>query len=88
MLEGVTVIGNPVSYAANVRTAEAARDLAIQSAPTPALAQVATTIAAIKSPQAKKEALESLLSQATDDATKGYLTDFIKPLTKFGKKAK
>ena len=87
-LSNVSPVVNPISYAAVVNNAQAARDIAIKAAPNDQLAQFATTIAAIKSPQAKKEALDLAISQVTDAAERDFLVKYIEPLTKFGKKAK
>jgi len=87
-LSNVSPVVNPISYAAVVNNAQAARDIAIKAAPNDQMAQFATTIAAIKSPQAKKEALDLAISQVTDAAERDFLVKYIEPLTKFGKKAK
>jgi hypothetical protein len=87
-LSSVSPVVNPISYAAVVNNAQAARDIAIKAAPNDQMAQFATTIAAIKSPQAKKEALDLAISQVTDAAERDFLVKYIEPLTKFGKKAK
>jgi hypothetical protein len=87
-LSSVSPVVNPISYAAVINNAQAARDIAIKAAPNDQMAQFATTIAAIKSPQAKKEALDLAISQVTDAAERDFLVKYIEPLTKFGKKAK
>ena len=78
-------ITNPISYASAVKNAELARDIAIKAAPNDQLAQFATAITAIKTPKAKKEALDLAISQATDPAERDFLVKYIEPLTKFGK---
>lgn len=81
-------VRNPISYAANVRTAEAALKQATSSAPNNALAQFANVVAAAKSPEAKAKLLEQRLMKTTDPAEIQFLTDFIEPLTRFGAKSK
>lgn len=90
-LSGVTQgsgIRNPISYAANVRTAEAALKVAQDSAPNNALAQFANVVARTKSPEAKAALVQQRLLKATDPAEIDYLTNFIEPLTRFGAKSK
>lgn len=79
---------NQASYEATVRTAEAARDAAIKSAPSPSLKQFAIDVANEKSPTLKNEKLQERLKAATDPEEIGYLLNMVEPLTKFGKKAK
>lgn len=81
-------IRNPISYAANVRTAEAALKVAQESAPSNALAQFANVVARTKSPEAKAALVQQRLLKATDQAEIDYLTTFIEPLTRFGAKSK
>lgn len=81
-------IRNPISYAANVRTAEAALKVAQESAPNNALAQFANVVARTKSPEAKAALVQQRLLKATDQAEIDYLTNFIEPLTRFGAKSK
>lgn len=81
-------IRNPISYAANVRTAEAALKVAQESAPNNALAQFANVVAKTKSPEAKAALVQQRLLRATDQAEIDYLTNFIEPLTRFGAKSK
>jgi len=87
-LSPVNEIQKLASYAATVKNAELARDIAIKAAPNDQLAQFATTITSIKTPKAKKEALDLAISQVTDAAERDFLVKYIEPLTKFGKKAK
>ena len=84
-LSPVNEIQKLASYAATVKNAELARDIAIKAAPNDQLAQFATTITSIKTPKAKKEALDLAISQATDPAERDFLVKYIEPLTKFGK---
>lgn len=79
---------NQASYEATVRTAEAARDAAIKSAPSPTLKQFAIDVANEKSPALKTEKLQERLKAATDPEEIGFLLNMVEPLTKFGKKAK
>ena len=81
-------IRNPISYAANVRTAEAALKVAQESAPSNALAQFANVVAGLKSPESKAALVQQRLLKATDQAEIDYLTNFIEPLTRFGAKSK
>lgn len=81
-------IRNPISYAANVRTAEAALKVAQESAPNNALAQFANVVARTKSPESKAALVQQRLLKATDQAEIDYLTNFIEPLTRFGAKSK
>lgn len=81
-------IRNPISYAANVRTAEAALKVAQESAPNNALAQFANVVARTKSPEAKAALVQQRLLKTTDQAEIDYLTNFIEPLTRFGAKSK
>lgn len=81
-------IRNPISYAANVRTAEAALKVAQESAPNNALAQFANVVARTKSPEAKAALVQQRLLKATDQTEIDYLTNFIEPLTRFGAKSK
>jgi hypothetical protein len=81
-------IRNPISYAANVRTAEAALKVAQESAPSNALAQFANVVAGLKSPEAKAALVQQRLMKTTDPVEAKYLTDFIEPLTRFGAKSK
>lgn len=81
-------IRNPISYAANVRTAEAALKVAQESAPSNALAQFANVVAGLKSPEAKAALVQQRLIKATDQAEIDFLTNFIEPLTRFGAKSK
>ncbi len=79
---------NQTSYDATVRTAEAARDAAIKSAPSPSLKQFAIDVANEKSPAAKIEKLNERVKATSDPEELGYLLNMVEPLTKFGKKAK
>ena len=79
-------IRNPVSYAANVRTAEEAAKLARESAPNKALSQFANKVAGTKAPADKLRLVEERLAKATDPAEIDYLNNFVRPLTNFGKK--
>lgn len=87
-LSDVSPIRNPISYAANVRTAESALKLAQDSAPNNGLAQFANVVARTKSPEAKAALVQKRLMQTSDPAEVQYLTDFIEPLTRFGAKTK
>lgn len=90
-LSGVTQgsgIRNPISYAANVRTAEAALKVAQESAPSNALAQFANVVAGLKSPEAKAALVQQRLMRTKDPVEVEYLTNFIEPLTRFGAKSK
>jgi hypothetical protein len=79
-------IRNPISYAANVKTAEEASKLARDSAPTKVLSQFANTVAGTKDPANKVKIIEERLAKTTDQAEIDYLNNFVRPLTKFGKK--
>ena len=79
-------IRNPISYAEAVRTAGAAADLARANAPSKELAQFATRVAGIKSPEAKAKAVADRLAKTTDPAEQAFLTQFVEPLAQFGKK--
>lgn len=81
-----STIGNPVSYAANVRTAEEAAKLARDAAPNKALAQFANKVAGTKDPAAKLRLVEERLANAKTPAEQQYLNNFVRPLTNFGKK--
>ena len=81
-------IFNQTSYDATVRTAEAARDAAIKSAPSPSLKQFAIDIANEKNPALKLEKFQSRVKATSDPEELGYLLNMVDPLTKFGKKAK
>lgn len=81
-------IRNPISYAANVRTAEAALKVAQDSAPSNALAQFANVVAGLKSPEAKAALVQQRLMRTKDPVEAEYLTNFIEPLTRFGAKSK
>ena len=81
-------IRNPISYAANVRTAEAALKVAQESAPSNALAQFANVVAGLKSPEAKAALVQQRLMRTKDPVEVEYLTNFIEPLTRFGAKSK
>lgn len=81
-------IRNPVSYAEAVRTAGEAANLARANAPTKELAQFATSVAGIKAPAEKAQAVAERLAKATDPAEAAFLKQFVEPLTKFGSKAK
>ena len=81
-------IRNPISYAANVRTAEAALKVAQESAPSNALAQFANVVAGLKSPEAKAALVQQRLMKTKDPVEAEYLTNFIEPLTRFGAKSK
>lgn len=83
-----STVRNPISYAANVRTAEAALKQATDAAPSNSLAQFANVIAGTKSPEDKVKLLQQRLVRTTDPAEAQYLTDFIEPLTRFGAKSK
>jgi hypothetical protein len=84
-LSGVNPVRNPISYAANVRNAEQATAMAVESAPSKALGLFARKVAGTKS-IADKEALiaERLKNAAPDEAA--FLEQFVSPLTKFGRK--
>lgn len=79
-------IRNPISYAANVNNAQEALKIARQSAPSPALAQFASSVGRIKSQGDKLQAIESRIATATDPAEIQFLETFVKPLANFGKK--
>lgn len=79
-------IRNPVSYAEAVRTAGEAANLARASAPNKELAQFATKVAGIKSPADKAKAVADRLAKSNDPAEQAFLTQFVEPLTQFGKK--
>lgn len=79
-------IRNPISYAEAVRTAGAAADLARANAPSKELAQFATRVAGIKSPEAKAKAIADRLAKSSDPAEQAFLTQFVEPLAQFGKK--
>jgi muramidase (phage lysozyme) len=79
-------IRNPVSYAEAVRTAGAAADLARANAPSKELAQFATRVAGIKSPDAKAKAVADRLAKSSDPTEQAFLTQFVEPLAQFGKK--
>ena len=79
-------IRNPISYAANVRTAEEAAKLARESAPSKALGQFANKVAGTKSPADKLALVEGRLAKATDPAEIEFLNNIVRPLANFGKK--
>jgi muramidase (phage lysozyme) len=79
-------VRNPISYAEAVRTAGAAADLARANAPSKELAQFATRVAGIKSPEAKAKAVADRLAKTSDPAEQAFLTQFVEPLAQFGKK--
>ena len=79
-------VRNPISYAETVRTAGVAADLARANAPSKELAQFATRVAAIKSPDAKAKAIAERLAKSSDPAEQAFLTQFVEPLAQFGKK--
>lgn len=83
-----SAIENPIAYAANVRTAEQARDIAVQAAPNNALQQFVTQVAGVKAPDDKAKLLANKLTTTTDPNEIQFLQTFVAPLTKFGKKAK
>lgn len=87
-LTSVNPVRNPISYAANVRTAEAALKQATDAAPSNAMAQFANVVAGTKSPETKAKLVQQRLLKTTDPAEIQYLTDFIEPLTRFGAKSK
>lgn len=87
-LSSVNPVRNPISYAANVRTAEAALKQATDAAPSNAMAQFANVVAGTKSPETKAKLVQQRLLKTTDPAEIQYLTDFIEPLTRFGAKSK
>lgn len=86
--EGVLSSGirNPISYAANVKTAQEAAQLAKEAAPNKALGMFSNKVAGTKSPADKLALVESRLAKATDPAEIEYLNKMVMPLTKFGKK--
>lgn len=79
-------IRNPVSYEANVKNATEALKLAREAAPSPELAQFASSVGRIKASAEKAKAIEERLAKATDPAEIDYLTKLVKPLANFGKK--
>jgi hypothetical protein len=79
-------IRNPISYAANVRTAEEAAKLARESAPSKALGQFANKVAGTKAPADKLALVEGRLAKATDPAEIEFLENIVRPLANFGKK--
>lgn len=79
-------IRNPASYAANVKNASEALKVAVDNAPSPAMAQFASAVGRIKSSADKAKAIEDRLAKATDPAEVDYLTNLVKPLANFGKK--
>lgn len=79
-------IRNPVSYKANVENAMDALKVARDAAPNKALSQFASTVAGTKAPSEKLKLVEDRLAKATDPAEIDFLNNFVKPLTKFGKK--
>lgn len=83
-----TPIFNPVSYAANVRTAEAALKTATEAAPSNALAQFANVVAGTKDPVQKANLVQQKLATTTDPVEAAFINNFVQPLTQFGSKAK
>lgn len=79
-------VRNPVSYAEAVRTAGEAANLARANAPTKELAQFATRVAGIKAPADKAKAIADRMAKSSDPAEQAFLTQFVEPLTQFGKK--
>lgn len=79
-------VRNPVSYAEAVRTAGEAANLARTNAPTKELAQFATRVAGIKAPADKAKAIADRMAKSSDPAEQAFLTQFVEPLTQFGKK--
>jgi hypothetical protein len=79
-------VRNPVSYAEAVRTAGEAANLARTNAPTKELAQFATKVAGIKAPADKAKAIADRMAKSSDPAEQAFLTQFVEPLTQFGKK--
>jgi muramidase (phage lysozyme) len=79
-------VRNPVSYAEAVRTAGEAANLARANAPSKELAQFATKVAGIKAPADKAKAVADRLAKSSDPAEQAFLTQFVEPLTQFGKK--
>ena len=86
--EGVLSSGirNPVSYAANVKTAQEAAQLAKDAAPTKSLSMFSNKVAGTKSPADKIALVEARLAKTVDPAEIEYLNTFVRPLTNFGKK--
>lgn len=83
-----SVVRNPQSYQAAIDTADAARKLAVDSAPNKSLAQFANTVAAKTSPAEKAKLIEERLAKTNDPAIRDYLETLVKPLAEFGKKPK
>lgn len=79
-------VRNPVSYAEAVRTAGEAANLARTNAPTKELAQFATKVAGIKAFADKAKAIADRMAKSSDPAEQAFLTQFVEPLTQFGKK--
>lgn len=78
---------NQKAYDANVDNAMGALKVATENAPSPAMAQFASSVAGTKDPAAKAKMVQERLAQATDPAEIDFLKTMVEPLTKFGKKA-
>lgn len=81
-------VRNPASYEANVSNAMQALKVAKESAPNKQLEMFASQVAAIKSPTEKATAIAERLAKTSDPAEAAFLTQFVEPLAKFGKKTK
>lgn len=77
---------NQKAYDANVDNAMGALKAATENAPSPAMAQFASSVAGTKDPAAKAKMVQERLAQATDPAEIDFLKTMVEPLTKFGKK--
>lgn len=81
-------VRNPASYEANVSNAMQALKVAKESAPNKQLEMFASQVAAIKSPTDKAAAIAERLAKTSNPAEAAFLTQFVEPLAKFGKKTK
>ena len=77
-------IFNPIAYQATVDTAQRSAQVAIDSAPTPALAQRANVIANARTPAAKQALIDQTLAENPDH--KDYIDNVLGPLAGFGPK--
>jgi muramidase (phage lysozyme) len=81
-------IRNPMAYQQAIKTADAARELAVSNAPNKAMAQFANTVANATAPAQKMKLIEDRLAKTSDPAIREYLETLVKPLAEFGAKAK
>ena len=88
MEQGGKRIFNKQAYDAAIKTADAARQFAVENAPNKALGQFANTVAKTVNPTDKLKLVEARLEKTTDAAVRDYLENLVRPLTEYGAKAK